>query len=111
MFTGLKFLQHLNISSNKLNDLGTGNGCSLRKSLKTIDMSYNQLYDIKILTNNSSFFSCFEPERLYLVGNQITEFHSKFNFFNRSLKILDLKHNKIDSLFVSTEYLNHQKIL
>ena len=99
MFKGLTALQHLNLSNNSLGDLGEGDCSTSRKSLEIIDLSYNQLNDKSIF--RSLFFKCLGSKKLHLNRNFIKKINPTWEFFDKSLKLLDLRNNWIEILNVS----------
>ena len=107
LFKGLKFLQHLNVSNNKLIDLGRHGCSSSKKYLETIDLSNNKLMYGTIHFN--SFFECLGSKKLYLNHNQINKFMNDWYFLDESLKFLDLKYNEIERLKVSLNFFSYYK--
>ena len=100
----MRSFQRLIFSNNELEDLGIDDCSSPKISLETIDLSNNQLYEGSIIYG--TFFQCLGSEKLILKGNYIGKVFTLWEFFDKSLKIIDLKHNRIDRLFVSLIFLN-----
>ena len=63
-----------------------------KKVIEKIDLSNNQLESV------FSFFQCLGSSELYLQRNNIH--YIRWNLFDKSLRVLDLRHNMIDKLFV-----------
>ena len=112
----MKALQHFNVSHNALSEITILEPCfqnneseadctQNKKILETIDFSDNPL-DENLLNDFTSFFNHVESKKLYLKNNKITSLDKDWIFIDKSLRVLDLKHNAIDYLSVSQIYLN-----
>ena len=98
----LKALQHLNVSHNGLGYPEIYCGSS-KKIIETIDLSDNRLDNLRLF--RTSFFNCLTSKNLYLKNNAIEEFSAEWNFLEKSLRKLDLRHNNISKLIVSEAFL------
>ena len=75
-----------------------------KKVIEVIDLSNNQI-EIFSLTMNS-FFKCLGSKKLYLKGINIRSFNVQWQFFDKYLRVLDLKYNQIKELIVSVVLFN-----
>ena len=73
------------------------------QNVDTFDISgIDQEVIIKFLS--SPFFSWIRFKRIYLRNNGITKLDAKWGIFNKSFELLDLRHNNINNLNVSTVF-------
>ena len=83
----------------ELKEFGVDECSSLKMYIETINLSFNQLNNDSI--SSPTFFKCLKSRELFLNNNSIDSFSKDWQFFDESLRMLDLKYNKIEKLEVS----------
>ena len=108
-FKGLPSLQYLDISHNVLIGAQLNECSASKKTLETIDLSFNELNNL--ILSFDFIFACIKPKKIYLKGNKITSFNGDWRFFDESLRVLDLSQNIIEIFDVSLIFFYLKEVI